>query len=156
RRGRRQAAQPPGVLVRPHGGDARAWRRPAHGEIDAMVARAHDPHLFSRYSDEELVRLAPHSPGAAEALFLRPLPGVRRRTSRWAHRYGLPAHAADAQQDAVFALHAAIQHYRPPPAGEPPRSFATYLSRLLRNRFWDFCRSLWRTERRREHALAAE
>jgi RNA polymerase sigma factor (sigma-70 family) len=122
----------------------------------AMTVPTDHPPEFARYSDEKLARLAPHTPSAADVLFVRHLDGVRQRISRWARRYGIGAHVADAQQDAVFALHAAIHHYRPCAAGQPGRRFTAYLAWLLRNRFCNYCRGLWRAEGRRERDSAAE
>src|SRR5262249_15634160 len=102
-----------------------------------------------------LARLAAHSRGATEALFLRHLGSVRRCIHTWARRCGLLTHADDAQQDAVFALHAAIHHYHASPTGARAGKVTTYLHTLLRNRFCDFCRRFWRSERHRDHAVTA-
>jgi RNA polymerase sigma factor (sigma-70 family) len=94
---------------------------------------------------------------AQRELVIRHLPFTRRFVIKHARRVGLaPSYVADAQQEAALALLEAIGRYNP--QNYPPEhrcSFHTFLNVVLRARFSDFVKLVWRAERHRQHCCAS-
>jgi RNA polymerase sigma factor (sigma-70 family) len=110
--------------------------------------------------DEELIARfrADGLAAAREELVLRYLSFTQRFVVKHARRVGLAAmHIPDAQQQAALALLEAIDHYDAQAFPYEQRcSFHGFLNVVLRARFSDFVKIVWRAERRRDHSAGSQ
>lgn len=115
------------------------------------LCAAYDLNLAA-WDDEPLVVLAQecgYQPAKTE-LLLRHRERCGRLIGQLARRRGLrPADVEDALQDAVFGVLKAIARYDTRQLGRQKGcSFRAFLSRVVGDRFKDFVRHLWRSQRR--------
>src|SRR5262249_14436330 len=115
---------------------------------------------LTKLRDEELVVLAAecHYLPAEEALVLRFHSWCRRRMAQLGRRWHLaPEDLEDAAQDAVFAIVKAKTRYNTLEAGNPARCpCRVFLDRVLKDRFKDFLKQLWRQAGNARHPRAAK
>lgn len=114
---------------------------------------------LSKLRDEELVVLAQecrYAPAASEILS-RMHELSNRLIARLARQRELQmADKEEAQQDAVFAIHRAIEHYDTLQMGIPHGCpFCVFVRRVVQDRFKDFTKHLWRVNRHQRQPQSA-